>query len=254
MSRPGALATFFALVMAASSLLHGAIIALGLEFSLSFVGPTLYLYLLGLAAPALIAIVLQPTGARLSFLRASLLTPLRRTTLTAALLAQPAIILLAWAMTAASGHHATPQLSLGHDFGLVAAGQIWVALGEELGWRGFALPRLLEIMNARLATFTLALIWGVWHVPMFFVAGSLQAQGSPWVFTASILAWSALHTAFYVRERPALGANLAFHACANIMLNVGITDERLTPYLIVAYAFCGVAALWLLHRQAPGRH
>jgi membrane protease YdiL (CAAX protease family) len=44
-------------------------------------------------------------------------------------------------------------------------GAILAPLGEELGWRGFALPRLQVQRTALGASIVLGLLWGVWHVP-----------------------------------------------------------------------------------------
>src|SRR5574337_857223 len=49
-------------------------------------------------------------------------------------------------------------------------------LGEELGWRGFALPRLLKRFNPFVASLVLGAIWGVWHLPSFYLAGMVQAR------------------------------------------------------------------------------
>src|SRR5690606_15567006 len=41
-------------------------------------------------------------------------------------------------------------------------------IGEETGWRGFALPHLQESRTALRATGLLFLAWALWHVPTFF--------------------------------------------------------------------------------------
>lgn len=48
-------------------------------------------------------------------------------------------------------------------------------LGEEFGWRGFALPKLQDKWGPLLASLIIGTAWGLWHVPQFLLPGSLHA-------------------------------------------------------------------------------
>lgn len=75
-----------------------------------------------------------------------------------------------------------------------------LVVGEEIGWRGFALPRMIDRFGIGWASLLLGLLWGFWHFPTFFLKGAAQAE-VPIVayiaFTTALsgaFAWVWLHT------------------------------------------------------------
>jgi membrane protease YdiL (CAAX protease family) len=75
-----------------------------------------------------------------------------------------------------------------------------LVVGEELGWRGYALPLLLEKRSAVTASLILGVLWGLWHLPTFLVPGTPQ-YGLPLpafllltVEYSILMTWLFLHT------------------------------------------------------------
>jgi hypothetical protein len=97
-------------------------------------------------------------------------------------------------------------------------------LGEEIGWRGYALPRLLRHHSPMKASVLLGLVWGVWHAPIYAIAGTGQNEmvrngGSfPFLFVAFVV-WtiglSILFTWFYKMARGNLLVIILLHAAVN---------------------------------------
>jgi membrane protease YdiL (CAAX protease family) len=54
---------------------------------------------------------------------------------------------------------------------------IWNGFGEEVGWRGFALPHLQRARSPLIAATLLGVGWAGWHLPMFFVLETYRTLG-----------------------------------------------------------------------------
>jgi membrane protease YdiL (CAAX protease family) len=69
-------------------------------------------------------------------------------------------------------------------------------LQEEFGWRGFAFEHLQKKYNALIAAILSGLMWGLWHLPLFFVPRAEDYYNRPvWglllttILVGIILAW-----------------------------------------------------------------
>jgi uncharacterized protein len=126
---------------------------------------------------------------------------------------------------------------------------------EEFGWRGYALPRLLEIQAPFMASLVLGLIWGVWHLPLFFMTGVSQEYMPFAVFLPLAVAFSFLFTWAYLRTDANLFSALLFHTTINTSLSLFPTVEleaggerSAMVYMMVLYAF--VALVVVLRERA----
>lgn len=59
---------------------------------------------------------------------------------------------------------------------------MFFAMGEELGWRGYLQPRLARALGAKPAAVVVGVIWGVWHWPVIWMGGEYgsASPGFPW--------------------------------------------------------------------------
>ncbi|MEO1240908.1 MAG: CPBP family intramembrane glutamic endopeptidase [Pseudomonadota bacterium] len=95
-------------------------------------------------------------------------------------------------------------------------------IGEEYGWRGYLLPRLLELTDPIRASIIIGIAWGVWHLPAFFNAAMGQADNVFVFMLANWIGWSLLATWIFIRMNGNwLIPGVISHAAVNASLNVG---------------------------------
>jgi len=87
--------------------------------------------------------------------------------------------------------------------------------GEEIGWRGYALPRLAARFGLARASLLLGLIWACWHLPQFFIPESDTYQQSFWVFVAQVTALSVAMAWLYARTNGSLLLVMLLHSAVN---------------------------------------
>jgi uncharacterized protein len=105
---------------------------------------------------------------------------------------------------------------LGTSFLLLFILTLTDGLGEEVGWRGFALPRMLAKDNAMMASVVLGLLWAAWHVPLFWTDGSALADSSVWALFARLPAAAVIYTWLFRHTRGSVLAVALFHGALNL--------------------------------------
>ena len=109
-------------------------------------------------------------------------------------------------------------------------------MGEEVGWRGYALPRLQAGRSALGASVILGLLWGLWHLPLYLTRGHpLSEEFFGW-FLLGIVADAVLFTWVYNNTRGSLLLALLFHA------SIVVTDLFVAPAETTTLS--GIALKW----------
>jgi uncharacterized protein len=84
--------------------------------------------------------------------------------------------------------------------------------GEEIGWRGYVLPRLQARHSALFASLVIGVVWTVWHIPRFLTAGNTDSFA--W-FALDTVAKAILFTWLYNSTNGSLLLVTLFHAAIN---------------------------------------
>jgi len=87
--------------------------------------------------------------------------------------------------------------------------------GEEIGWRGYALPRLASSMGLGRASILLGVIWALWHLPLFYIASTPNAGQSFPVYMLGVTALSVAMAWLYTRTGGSLLLVMLMHAAVN---------------------------------------
>ena len=116
-------------------------------------------------------------------------------------------------------------------------------LGEELGWRGYALPILQEKNNALVSSIIIGVIWSLWHLLHFFSPTSLLST-TPiflyFIFTSSL---SVLFTWVYNNSNGSVLLCMLFHTCNNFFGTVLPVIPESNGSLIPIYLNTGLVMI-----------
>jgi CAAX protease family protein len=250
------LAAFFALTFAASWSLFfaaGALWARGAAGAPGAAGAGTAAYLLGVFAPALVALALSAlAGGRDGIARIT--DQLGRWPPTAGWYAFAIGFIVAVKLAAAAIHRVMaggwPAFGIESIPVMLLATLVStpVQAGEEIGWRGYALPRMSALMGLGPASILLGAIWAAWHLPFFFIASDKTGQ-SFIVYALAVIAISVALAWLYWRTGASLVMTMLMHAAVNNLKDIvpSAGARGATPFTFYAplMAWLTTAVLWV---------
>jgi uncharacterized protein len=245
---------FFTGTFAVSWLLWGAALLAGGDIGLPLPG---LLFVVGAFGPTAVALLLWCAGRR----RPRGPNPFR----VAGRWLLPALLLGAAPALVAAVVDGTLDLAVAADRAATIGGPLMVIgfvlvagpLSEEFGWRGYAQPRLRRTLPPVRTAVLLGLVWAAWHVPLFLLAGTTQAEIGldSWetlFFFAAFLPMS--YTIWVTSERLSGGvaAAVAVHFASNGAAGLFPTSSTVGALVDTAVATAIALALHVLVvRTAP---
>ena len=133
------------------------------------------------------------------------------------------------------------------------------ALGEEWGWRGFLVPKLLQVTSVAKTAFISGIIWAAWHYPMIIFLdynGRTPVLFSLFCFTGMILGLSFLYTWMWLKTK-SIWTVVLLHASHNLFIqqifNPLTSDTEGTYYFIgefgIGVFFIGILLMILIIPQ-----
>ena len=130
----------------------------------------------------------------------------------------PVFFLLAVLLNGMLSAHPLELFWVGSPLYFVLASFVWLMLinsGEEIGWRGFGLPKLLAtVKSPLLASLILGVIWGLWHLPIYLLPG--QSSFPYPLFLLLTIGSSFIYTALFIKTKGSLLPAVLLHASTDI--------------------------------------
>lgn len=126
---------------------------------------------------------------------------------------------------------------------------------EEIGWRGYLLPRLQRSVGPASASLLIGIPWGIWHLPLLLQPTGANADVPVWVYPAGALVGAFVYTALFNASNGSLLLVTAVHAARNLTSGVFLHDLPTAANPDIAYwsdlAFMLIAAatLFALHHH-----
>lgn len=126
-------------------------------------------------------------------------------------------------------------------------------LGEEIGWRGFALQKMLLTLSPIRSALTLGLVWSTWHFPLFFINNTTQNALTDYGIVLAIAGYyihtimiSILLTILFIKSAGSVLGSVLLHTVANMSLGIFPIILTQNGALITLVVLCIVTSAFVI--------
>lgn len=149
------------------------------------------------------------------------------------------------------GYQSWPQFGTASWYSMLVAIALsmWVQAGEEIGWRGFAFPRLSERFGLAFSSILLGIIWAAWHLPLFYLSAADTFNRSFPLYVLQTTGLSVIMAWLFWKVRGNVLPLMVFHAAFNNTKDIvpSSSPASSSPFTFNAspIGWISLALLWL---------
>jgi membrane protease YdiL (CAAX protease family) len=127
---------------------------------------------------------------------------------------------------------------------------MWTQAGEEIGWRGYALPLMSKKFDLARSSILLGIIWAIWHLPLFYIAAADTYNQSFPMYLLQVTGLSVIMAWLFWKVNGNLLPLMVFHAAINNTKDIvpSASKASASPFTLNAspIAWITVALIWVV--------
>jgi len=127
---------------------------------------------------------------------------------------------------------------------------MWVQAGEEIGWRGYALPLMSEKFGLAMSSILLGIIWATWHLPLFYIAAADTFNQSFPLYLLQVTGLSVIMAWLFWKVNGNLLPLMVFHAAINNTKDIvpSASKASASPFTLNGspIGWISVALIWVV--------
>lgn len=137
-----------------------------------------------------------------------------------------------------------PDFSIPFLFGFL----IWNGVTEEMGWRGYLLPRIQDRVGSLAGSVLVGVVWACWHLPLFLIPGSYQYGESFVEYVLLLVSWTIIMAMLYNKAQGSVIVTIFLHEAQNFIAFTIVRPNGAGLYSLPFYLLIAFAAIVFLPR------